>query len=123
MDDGSRVRFGDFDIVISVTPDSLFKREGADIITEYDISFPQAALGDIVTVKTVDDEVKLRIPQGTQPDTVIRLKGKGLERLRSNGKGDHYVRIKIVVPKNVSAKQKELLEEFEEERKKKRGWF
>ncbi|HEX7041981.1 MAG TPA: DnaJ C-terminal domain-containing protein, partial [Patescibacteria group bacterium] len=58
----------------------------------------------------------------TQPNSLIRLKGKGIPHLRGNGRGDHYMRIKIVVPKNLTSHQKDLLKEFEEEKGKK-GWF
>ncbi len=121
VDDGSRIRFGDADVIINVTPDKRFKREGYDVISEEQLSFPEAALGTEINVETVEGKVKLKIPQGTQPDTIIRLKGKGIVHVRGSGKGDHYVRIKIVIPKNLSSRQKELLKEFESS--KKHGWF
>jgi DnaJ-class molecular chaperone with C-terminal Zn finger domain len=121
VDDGSRIRFGDYDVVIDVTPDKKFKRQGYDIITEEEITFPQAALGDTLEVKTIQDDVKIKIPSGTQPETLIRLRGKGVQMLRGTGHGDHYVRIKIVIPKNLSAHQKDLLKEFDDS--KKHGWF
>lgn len=115
VDDGSRIRFGDFDIVVDVTPDKRFRREGADIVTELPISFAQAALGDDVEVETVDDKVKLRIPNGTQSGTVIRLRGKGMPHIRGGGRGDHYVRVNVIIPKNLSRRQKDLLKEFANE--------
>lgn len=121
VDDGSRIRFGDADVIINVMADKRFKREGYDIISEQGISFPEAALGTEINVETVEGKVKLRIPAGTQPDMVIRLKGKGVVHVRGSGKGDHYIRIKIVVPKNLTGKQKELLKEFDSS--KKSGWF
>ncbi|MCL5434987.1 MAG: hypothetical protein M1405_01220 [Patescibacteria group bacterium] len=121
VDDGSRIRFGDADVIINVTADKRFKREGYDVISEEALSFPQASLGTEINVETVEGKVKLRIPSGTQPDTIIRLRGKGISHLRGSGKGDHYVRIKIVVPKNLSSRQKELLKEFDSS--KKHGWF
>lgn len=121
VNDGSRIRFGDVDVVIDVTPDRKFMREGYDIISELELSFAQAALGDEVEVETVQGKVKIRIPQGTQPDTLIRLRGKGVKMLRGQGYGDHYVRVKIVIPKNLTGRQKELLKEFEGQ--KKSGWF
>ena len=123
VDEGSRIRFGDYDVVISVRADPKFQREGADIISEVPISFSQAALGNEVSVETVDGSIKLRIPSGTQPGTVIRLGGKGVLRIHSTSRGDHYVRIKIAVPKNLTSHQKELLSQFEEEGKRKKGWF
>lgn len=123
VDDGSRIRFGDYDIVVDVRPDKRFQREGYDIITEKEISFAKAVLGDVISVETVDDEVKLRIPPSTQPNTVFRLREKGVPHLRGSGRGDHYVRIKVVVPKHLTNRQKDLLEQFEEEGIKKKGWF
>jgi len=121
VDNGSRVRFGDYDVVIEVTPDKKFERRGYDIISEQEISFAQASLGDTLEVETVQGPVKIKIPSGTQPETVIRLRGKGVKMIRGSGHGDHYVRIKVTVPKNLSAHQKELLKEFENS--KKHGWF
>lgn len=122
VDNGSRIRFDDYDVVIEVNSDKRFRREGYDIISEKNISFGQAAIGNEVNVETIDGDVKIRIPSGTQPDTVIRLKGRGVTHLRGSGKGDHYVRIKIQIPKHLSGRQKELLREFEQENNKK-GWF
>ncbi len=121
VDDGSRIRFGDADVVINVTPDKRFKREGYDVVSNQEISFAQASLGTEINVETVEGKVKLKIPSGTQPETVIRLRGKGVSHLRGSGKGDHYVRIKIVVPKNLTGRQKELLKEFDSS--KKHSWF
>lgn len=122
VDTGSRIRFGDYDIVISVTPNKRFQREGADIITNEEISFVTATLGDQIDVETIDGSVKLRIPQGTQPDTVIRLSGKGAPSVRGTGRGNHYVRLKVVIPKSVTSQQKELLEQFGD-LKAKKSWF
>jgi len=123
VDDGSRIRFGDADVIINVIPDKRFKREGYDIVSEQELSFPEAAMGTEINVETVEGKVKLKIPQGTQPDTVIRLRGKGITHIRGSSKGDHYVRVKLIIPKNLTGKQKEILEEFEMERKKKKSWF
>jgi DnaJ-class molecular chaperone len=121
VDDGSRIRFGDYDVVIDVTPDRKFKRQGYDIITDEEITFPQAALGSTLEVETIQDSVKIKIPAGTQPETLIRLRGKGVRMLRGSGHGDHYVRIKVTIPKNLSSRQKDLLRDFEDS--KKHGWF
>src|SRR5258706_5721079 len=122
VDTGSRIRFGDSDVVIEVIPDKKFRREGYDIVSDKEISFSQAALGDDVGIETVQGTVKIKIPQGTQPETLIRLRGKGVKMLRGNTHGDHYVRIKIVIPKNLTSKQKELLKQLDKE-KKKSPWF
>lgn len=117
----SRIRFDDFDIIVSVRPHARFVREGQDVITEEEISMTQAALGDVVDVETVDGSVKLKIPEGTQPGALIRIKGHGIVSTQGHGKGDHYVRVKVVIPKKLKGKQKEILREFEDETHK--GWF
>ena len=121
VDNGQRIRFGDYDVLIEVRPDRRFKREGYDIITEEEITFPQAALGTEINVETIDGNVKLKIPAGTQPNTVIRLSQKGILHVRGSSKGDHYVQVKITIPKNLSSKQRDLLREFDSSKKK--SWF
>lgn len=122
VDSGSRIRFKDYDIVMDVMPDKVFHRQGYDIVTEHEISFAQAVLGMELMVETINGPVKIRVPQGTQPNTLIRLRSKGVPHVRGSGKGDHYVKIKILIPKQVTHRQKELLEEFDKESGKK-GWF
>lgn len=122
VDDGSRIRFKDADVVVEVSSHPKFQRQGYDIITNEEISFTDAALGTTLDVETVQGNVKIKIPSGTQPETLIRLRGKGVKMLRGNSYGDHYVRIKVLIPKNLSSKQKELLKEFDKE-KKKSSWF
>lgn len=123
VNEGSRIRFGDYDVIVDVKPDAYFKREGYDIITDQEISFPQATLGAEIPVKTIDGEVTIRVPAASQPGTVIRLSKRGVPSVRGSGRGDHYVRLKVVVPKNVTAHQKELLKQFDEEQHKKKNWF
>lgn len=122
VDNGSRIRFSDYDIVVSVAPDKTFHREGSDIVVEKEISFAQAATGGEVDVASIDGSLKIRIPAGTQAETLIRLRGKGVPHVRGSGRGDEYIKVKIKVPKNLTSRQKELLQEFENESKKK-GWF
>ncbi len=114
VDTGSRIRFDDFDIVVDVVPDKQFRREGDDMIVEKEISYSQAALGDTVEVPTIDGPLHIRIQPGTQPGTLIRLRGKGIPHVRSSGRGDQYVRIQLKIPTHLSRRQKELLEELEE---------
>lgn len=122
IDDGQRIRFNDFDVRIAVKPHSTFRREGYDIVTEEDINIVQATLGDVLDIDTVHGTVKVKVPEGTQPGTVIRLKEKGMPYVNSERVGDHYVRVKVEIPKKLSPRQKELLKEFEVEAKKKK-WF
>jgi DnaJ-class molecular chaperone len=117
----SRIRFDDFDIIIAIRSHPRFIREGQDVITEEEISMVQAALGDVIEVETVDGSVKLKIPEGTQPGALIRIKGHGAPNVQGRGKGDHYVKIRVVIPKKLKSVQKQLLEDFEEEGNK--GWF
>jgi DnaJ-class molecular chaperone len=123
VDQGSRIRFGEYDIVVSVTPDRKFTREGYDIVSEKEISFAQAALGDELEVETVDGNVKIRIPAGTQPGTLVRLSQRGVPHVRGSGRGDHYVKVKITIPKKLTKKQKELLEDFRQEEQAHKSWF
>lgn len=113
VDTGSRIRFDDFDIVVSVRPSSLFTREGDDVVTTHEIAFTKAALGGIEEVRTVDKPVKIRIPAGTQPGTLIRLRGQGITHVRGGGRGDAYVKIQMKVPTHLSRSQKELLDELD----------
>ncbi|MGH7245947.1 MAG: DnaJ C-terminal domain-containing protein [Candidatus Levyibacteriota bacterium] len=122
VDNGSRIRFGDYDVVVEVTPSKKFQREGYNIITNEEISFSHAALGTEYDVETVDGKVTVRIPAGTQPETIIRLRGKGVPHVQGSSSGDHYIRVKVVVPKHLNTHQKELLKELENTKEKK-GWF
>lgn len=123
VDSGSRIRFSDYDILVEVEPDSRFRREDYDLITEVEVSFSQVALGGIISVPTIDGPLKLKVQPGTQSGSLIRLKAKGVPYVRGGGRGDQYVRVKVTIPDKLSNRQKELLREFEDEGKKKKGWF
>jgi molecular chaperone DnaJ len=126
VEDGSRLRVpgegdtgirggppGDLYVLITVKPHHLFERHGSDLIYEQPISFVQASLGDEVDIPTLGEEiVSLKIPAGTQPGTSFRIKGKGMPHLRWNGNGNLYVKTKVIVPKKLNSRQKELLREF-----------
>jgi len=114
-DDGTRIRFNDFYVTIEVKADALFKRDGNDVFIDEPISFPQAVLGAVVPVPTLDGELKLKVQPGTQSGTLIRLRGQGIPRLQSRGRGDQYVRLIINIPSHLTRRQRQLLEEFEEE--------
>lgn len=103
---------GDLYVSVYVKPSEMFERNGFDVSYKMDISFAEAALGATVEVPTLDGKVKYEIPEGTQPGTVFRFKGKGIPYLKRNGRGDQYVVVNVVVPKHLSSKQKELLKEF-----------
>ncbi len=112
VDDGMRIRFDEFDVVVSVRPDSRFKRDGNDIYIDMEISYADAALGTVIEVPTIEDTVNLRIKPGIQPGTLMRLRGKGIPDVRGGGRGDEYVRLVVTVPTHLSRRQKELLEEL-----------
>lgn len=100
---------GDLYIVINVKPHKLFERRGQDLWLEIPITFDQAALGDDITVPTLEEKVSYKVPAGTQPGTVFKLKGKGIKSVRSNKKGDLYVKVSLEVPTKLNSKQKKAI--------------
>lgn len=105
---------GDLLITIDMKAHPLFEREGASVLLELPITFPQAALGADVEVPTLDGKVSYFIPEGTQTGTMFRLKGKGIPYLNGGGRGDQFVTVTIQTPKNLTKEQKELLVKFAE---------
>lgn len=109
---GSR---GDLIVRFELEEHEHFVREGADIYYEARISFPLAALGGEITVPTLHGEETIHVPAGTQTHKVFKLRGKGMQRsVNAVHFGDQYVRVVVDVPKKLTARQKELLEEFSE---------
>ncbi len=123
VDNGTKMRFQDIDIVFQVPRHPEFLREGPDIFSEITVSIPQLVLGDIFEVNTVTGKVKVKVPPGTQPGSLVRLKGKGITKIGSSVRGDHFVRVNLDVPKNPSKKEKELYEQLYNIQGKKKGWF
>ena len=105
---------GDLYIKINVSGSKKFERRGNDIYIETHISMGKAALGVKITVPTVDGDVEYTIPAGTQSGTLFRLKGKGVPRVNSSGRGDQIVRVIVDIPKNLNEKQTEALKAFME---------
>ena len=106
---------GDIYVSVIVRPSAIFEREGTMVYLEHEISFAQAALGAEIEVPTIDGKIKLTIPEGTQPGSTFRLKGKGIPYLNGKGtRGDQFVTVKIGVPKKLTAEQKEKLRAFAE---------
>ena len=105
-------RPGDLYIQISVGKHPVFEREGQNIHCDVPITFVQAALGAEIEVPTLYGKEKVKIAEGMQSHEIIKLKGKGLPYLHSSNRGDQFVRIIVEVPKNLSAKQKEILHQF-----------
>ena len=118
---------GDLYIVVNVQKHDIFTREGYDVYIEMPIRFTQAALGDKLEVPTLDGKVSYTLPEGTQTGTVFRLREKGIPKLRSNSRGDQYVKVIIDTPKKLNEDQKELLRKFDEScgnkvHEKQRNW-
>ena len=106
---------GDLYIEVNVQSHPLFTRDGYDVYLEMPITFAQATLGDKIQVPTLDGKVEYEVPEGTQTGTVFRLKGKGIPKLKSNVRGDQYVKVTVEIPKKLNEKQKELVREFAKE--------
>ena len=111
-DNGTRIRYSDFDVSFAVSPDKYFKREGVDVIVDHEISFPLAAIGGDTSVPTLDGDLRLKIKAGTQPGSLIRLTGKGIKQINSNHRGDFYIRFIIKVPTKLDRRERELLHEL-----------
>ena len=105
---------GDLYINVIVKPHKLFKRDGYDLHLDLPISFTQAALGAEIDVPTLDGSVKYKIPEGTQTDTEFRIRGAGIQQLRSSSKGDLVIHVRVEIPKRLTEKQRELLRQFDE---------
>lgn len=126
VDDGTRLRIkgqgeagepgaesGDLYLIVKVKPHPYFRREGSDIWLDLPLTFTEAALGATVRVPTLNGEVKLKIPAGTQSGQVFRLKGKGVPLLNRPGRGDMYVRVEVAVPTRLTAHQRKLIKDLE----------
>ena len=125
VEDGTRIRYqgegeagvfggpsGDLYVVLNVKEDSSYAREGNNLHCMVSISFPQAALGTEVSVPTFDGDYSLKIPSGTQSGQQIPIRGKGVPVLRGRSRGDLIVHVEVQIPKKLSARQRELLEEL-----------
>ena len=115
VDDGNRIRFEDFDLVVKVKSHPFFKREGSDIYYEENIPITLAILGGVIEVPTLKNKVKLKIRRGTKPGTIIRLQNFGVVHLHSSRRGHQYIILNIKMPEKISSKAKKLLEELDKE--------
>jgi len=128
VDDGTRMRLagegqpgenngppGDLYLLIRVQPHKYFRRRDNDILLDLKVNVSQATLGAEVLVPTVDGEVKLKIPSGTQPGKIIRMRGKGVPHLRSNSRGDQLVIVNVTIPKKLTVEERELFEKLADE--------
>ena len=125
VDDGSKLRLagegepgvnggppGDLYVFLRVKPHEYFERKNNDVICKVELSFVQAALGDEMTVPTLEGEETITIPRGTQYGDTIRLAGQGIPSLRTNIRGDQIVQVELKTPKHLNKRQEELLREF-----------
>ena len=112
IDEGLRINFNDFVLSVNVGPHKIFERDGENIFVKVVIPYSLATLGGTIKAPTIDDNVKIRIKAGTQSGTMIRLRGKGVPRLRGRGKGDEYVRIVVAVPEKLTREQKNMVEKM-----------
>ncbi len=126
VEDGTRMRFasqgesgtrggpaGDLYVVLHVKEHSFFERDGKDLHCVIPVSFTQVSLGAEVMVPTLAGDYKLKIPEGTQTGTTLRIKGKGLPVVNGHGKGDLYVHVRVHTPTRLTRRQRELLQELE----------
>jgi molecular chaperone DnaJ len=105
-------RPGDLYVVVRVAPDERFVRDGNDLVTVVDLAAPDAALGTKITVPTLDGEEQLEVEPGTQPGTVLTLRGKGMPSLRRGRRGDQRVVVNVVIPRKLTHEQRDLLKQF-----------
>ena len=128
IEDGARLRLrregdapvgggepGDLYVSVHVKAHPSFQRQDSHLVHERKITFTQAALGASLEVPSLEGNVKLKVPSGTQPGTVFRIKGKGMPKLQGYGKGDLYVKVDLIVPTKLSSKEKRLLTELMKE--------
>jgi molecular chaperone DnaJ len=123
--DGSKIRLrgkgeagwggaeaGDLFVVTRVAPSDTYTRRGDDLVVEVPVSYPDAALGAQVQVPTPDGAVTVKVKPGTEDGTLLRVKGKGAPKLKGSGRGNVLARVKLTVPKKLSKKERELIEEL-----------
>ncbi len=103
---------GDLYVSIAVQEHKVFQRQGSDILYELPITFPQAALGDEIEIPSLEGSQAFKIPAGTQPGKVFNLRHKGIAHLRGGGRGDMLVKVKVVIPENLTEYQRKLLQEM-----------
>ena len=114
VDDGQRIKFNDFILYIDVQSDKIFKREGNDVFVTVTLSFSQAALGANIEVPTlIGDSLKVKVKPGTQPNTLIRLRGRGVKYIHGRGSGDLYIRLMVQIPTKLNFHQKDLLRQLD----------
>jgi len=114
-DDGTRMRYSEFDVSLNVKSHKVFRREGDDIYIFHEIPLVLAILGGETTIPTLDGDLLIKIRPGTQPSTTVRLSGKGMKKLRSSGRGDFYIKLKVMLPERLSRRARELVQQLQNE--------
>ncbi len=109
---------GDLYITIHVEKHKYFQRRGSDLLLPLEIDFTQAMLGDKIEIPAIDGKINLKIPAGTQPNDLIRLRSKGMKELQSSSRGDLLVKVIVKIPKSLNRRQKKIIEEYQQENKK-----
>ncbi len=104
---------GDLIVNVSVKPDDVFERDRFDVYVTVPITYTQAVMGAEVVVPTVDGKVQYTVPEGTQPGTMFRLRGKGIQYLNGRGRGDQYVKVSVEIPRKLTREQRKALEAFD----------
>ncbi len=115
VDEGTKINFGDFSLSVNVSPHEYFERDGDDIYINVTVPYSMAVLGGTIKVPTIDDEVKIKVREGTSSGTMIRLKGQGAPNPHHKQKGDEYVKINILVPEKLTRTQKRIIDDLKEE--------
>ncbi|MBA2385122.1 MAG: molecular chaperone DnaJ, partial [Actinobacteria bacterium] len=123
--DGTRIRLkgrgeagrnggpaGDLWVVTHVTPSPLYERRGSDLVIDVPVTYPEAALGATVEVPTPDGKISLKVPAGSQDGKLLRVKGRGAPKLKGGGRGDLLARLRVTVPKKLTKREREALEEL-----------
>jgi len=124
--DGTRIRLkgrgeagrsggpaGDLWVVTRVTPSPLYERRGSDLVIDVPVTYPEAALGATVEVPTPDGKISLKVPAGSQDGKLLKVKGRGAPKLKGGGRGDLLARLKVTVPKKLTKREREALEELQ----------
>ncbi len=112
--DGTRMRFDDFDVSFNVRPDKVFKRQDYDLVVEQKVPYSILAGGGQIEVPKIDGKLKIKIRPGTPSHSLVRLRGEGVPHLQGRGKGDLYVRLVVDVPEKLTREQKKTLKELQE---------
>lgn len=115
VNEGTKINFGDFSLSVNVTPHEFFERNGDDIYINVTIPYSMAVLGGTIKVPTIEEEIKIKIREGTGSGTMIRLRGKGATNPHHKTKGDQYVKLNILVPEKPTRAQKRMIDDLRDE--------